>query len=321
VPWIVGIDEAGYGPNLGPLVMTSVACHVPDAMAEGDLWPALRAVVRRHPEPDDGRLLVDDSKLVYSTTRGLRDLEAAVLAVLGCWRPGAVPGLCQCLDWLAPAGHADLRQECWYAGTLALPVAVESAVVADAGGRLGHACSTATVEWGVARCVVFCPTRFNALLDEWGSKGAVLAAGLTELLQLHLAGDAGREPVCFTIDKHGGRNTYAAMLQHALTAGEVVVHEEGMQRSAYSVRGLGRELRLVIQPRADRTHFCVALASMLSKYLRELLMLEFNRFWQSHVPDLKGTAGYPGDAFRFYEAIRPAAARLGIAEAALWRRK
>ena len=69
---------------------------------------------------------------------------------------------------------------------------------------------------------------------------------------------------------------------------------------------------LTIQPRADTEHFCVALASMASKYLRELLMLEFNRFWQSHVADLKPTAGYPGDAARFHEAIRPAARHSGL---------
>ena len=60
---------------------------------------------------------------------------------------------------------------------------------------------------------------------------------------------------------------------------------------------------------------------MVSKYVRERLMEEFNRFWQERTPGLKPTAGYPGDAERFYDAIRPTAEKLGITEAALWRRK
>jgi hypothetical protein len=60
---------------------------------------------------------------------------------------------------------------------------------------------------------------------------------------------------------------------------------------------------------------------MFSKYLREILMREFNRFWQTHLPDLKPTAGYPGDSARYYAEIKPVAKRLGIPEAALWRRK
>ena len=60
---------------------------------------------------------------------------------------------------------------------------------------------------------------------------------------------------------------------------------------------------------------------MISKYLRELLMQEFNRFWQKHVPDLKPTAGYPNDAGRFMGAIRLAMQRLGISETAVWRRR
>ena len=59
------------GPNLGPFVMTSVACRVPERLAAADLWKVLRSAVRRYPSSDDGRLLVEDSKLVYSTTRGL----------------------------------------------------------------------------------------------------------------------------------------------------------------------------------------------------------------------------------------------------------
>jgi ribonuclease HII len=111
------------------------------------------------------------------------------------------------------------------------------------------------------------------------------------------------------------------MLQQAIPEGFVLAREEGMERSVYQVAGLGREIELTFQPRADRQYFCVALASMVSKYLRELLMLEFNRFWQAQVPGLRATAGYPGDALRFFQAIRPAVQRLGLKEEVIWRRR
>ena len=69
--WLIGVDEAGYGPNLGPFVMTAVACRLPEGQADLDLWSALRSAVRRGADKADGRLLVDDSKVVYSTVRGL----------------------------------------------------------------------------------------------------------------------------------------------------------------------------------------------------------------------------------------------------------
>src|SRR5436309_2731151 len=181
--WIVGIDEAGYGPNLGPLIMSSVTCRVPQELAGADLWEVLQSAVRRHPSEADGRILIEDSK------------------------------------------------------------------------------------------------------------GAVLGHGLAELVRCNHEFAAGTEPVHFFVDKHGGRNTYAAMLQEAVPGGMVVAHEEGMDRSVYSVLGFGQEMRLTFQPRADSEHFCVALASMISKYLREVLMGEFNGFWRQHLPDLKPTAG------------------------------
>ena len=78
---------------------------------------------------------------------------------------------------------------------------------------------------------------------------------------------------------------------------------------------------MTFQPRADAEHFCVALASMVSKYVREVLMAEFNRFWEGQVPGVKPTAGYPGDSRRFFRAIHPTARRLKIRKETLWRRK
>src|SRR5262249_893112 len=153
------------------------------------------------------------------------------------------------------------------------------------------------------------------------SKGVVLAESMACLLRTALAAIPGDEPVAFHIDKHGGRNSYAALIQHALPDGVVIARQEGMSRSAYRVLGLGREVELTFQPRADQGRVWVGGGWMRSRYLGEALMREFNRFWCGHVPDLKPTAGYPADATRFLTDIRPALKRLGISETALWRRK
>ncbi|MFN8706319.1 MAG: hypothetical protein ACK50J_06520, partial [Planctomyces sp.] len=63
----------------------------------------------------------------------------------------------------------------------------------------------------------------------------------------------------------------------------------------------------------------VALASMVSKYIREVLMVRLNAFWQNQVPDLKPTKGYPLDAKRFRDQIATEAEALGIHESRLWR--
>jgi ribonuclease HII len=317
--WIVGVDEAGYGPNLGPFVMTSVACRVDDASAEACLWSALASAVRRAADEDDGRFAVDDSKAVYNTARGLAALEQGVLAAL--WRGASTP-LSTFLDcFCAEAVLTELSGEVWYTGTGNLPGHAPAAEVAVASTRFDGACAEAGVHGWKVCCAVVCTPRFNALLDATGSKGAVLADALGELLRAAQTLGPTDEALTFHIDKHGGRNFYTAQIQHALSADFVQPLRESMAASIYRVLSAGREMRLTFQPRADSTHFCTALASMVSKYLRERLMEEFNHFWLERTPGLKPTAGYPGDARRFYEAIRPTAEQLGLSEKALWRRK
>jgi hypothetical protein len=319
--WMIGIDEAGYGPNLGPLVMSSVACRVADERVESDLWQVLAAVVRKSGK-DDGRLFVEDSKVVYSSARGLRDLEQQVLALLWGLAGNGASCLMDLVGWIGSADCvADLHGESWYTGKLRLPIEADAEVVSSRGAAFDRRCQGAAVGPWLARSVIVPAPRFNAFIDRYDSKGTVLAHGLAVLLRDNFELLDGDDPLAIVVDKHGGRNAYAALIQHALPGSVVIAEQEGMLRSVYRVVGMGREVRLTFRPRADSEQFNVALASMVSKYLREALMVEFNAFWLTHVPGLDPTAGYPGDSGRFFDAIRPAVRRLGLAEAAVWRKK
>jgi ribonuclease HII len=313
--WVLGIDEAGYGPNLGPFIMSAVACRVPDEPAEIDLWQHLASAVRRARDARDNRLVVDDSKLVYAGARGLGGLERGL---------GVLTPLPACLDdlleSLCPDDLADLGDEPWYTGTSALPMATDSADLDAIRDRFALACAEGNVDRWMVQSVVLCPLRFNALVARQDSKSAILGHGFIRLLRWAIT-QTGDEPLSVFIDKQGGRNTYAAQIQDALSAGAVLAVEESSARSIYRVAGLSRDLQLTFQPRADGSFFSVACASMVSKYLRELFMTEFNAFWQKQVPGLKPTAGYPGDASRFLDAIRPVARSLQIHEETIWRQR
>jgi hypothetical protein len=316
--WIIGIDEAGYGPNLGPFVMTSVTCRVPDGAAGTSLWRTLSGAVRQGGDTPDDRLLIDDSKVVFSQSRGLLGLERGVHATLGS---SCTSELRAWLDNLCTEGYPELVAEPWYRGDSALPATASLEELVSLNARFDSACADAGVSDWRARTVVVCAPRFNSFLDARGTKAAVLAHALGALLSTAETETADGAAAHFFVDKHGGRNTYAAFIQHALPRGAVLTAEEGMARSSYRVHGLGRPVNITFQPRAEAEHFCVALASMASKYVRELCMAEFNRFWIEQVPGLRPTAGYPGDATRYWEAIRPAAEKMGLSPAQVWRRK
>lgn len=310
MPWVVGIDEAGYGPNLGPLVQTAVALKLPDHDEAG--WETLRPHIRRASEKADGRVLVDDSKLVNQGKNGLAKLERGIAAMLGL----PAETLAEWLRTVALPGVVDdLHAEPWFDGADGIPLHADP-----------PECISATLaEVGVIAAVIGASaipaTLFNKVVAGSGTKATVLTAGVVGLAAAaHRTLPAG-EPLSLHGDQLGGRRFYAPMLQAAFPDGWVVIERETADESCYRIENLNRVVRVNFCPRADAGCVSVALASMLAKYIREVCMRQFNRFWCGHVPGLKPTAGYPGDAKRYYEAIRPAMAKLGIADDAVWRVK
>ncbi len=312
---IIGMDEAGYGPNLGPLVISATAWRVPGAPQATDLWREFADVVGPTPPVAGSHLQVADSKVVYTPSRGLVNLERGVLAalaLLGC-EPAGFRDLWQ---RLAPDHPGDYDAEPWFADQhLALPVSCTMPPAATLVDRWRASCQARQISLEAVCCDVVVPRRFNALVNQHGNK----ARALTEIAMgvLRRAWPAAADcPTLIIADKHGGRNRYQEFLQDLAGDQLVLCREEGASRSRYHIRNA----EISFETQAER-HFPVALASMVSKYLRELSMILFNRFWSSRQAGLKSTAGYPVDARRFRREIAALQSELAIPDAVLWRER
>ena len=88
MPYLIGTDEAGYGPNLGPLVVAASAWEVPPKTQADSLYERLEKVVSvALPADGDSRLPMADSKVLYKAGSGLEVLERSVLCALRCQVP------------------------------------------------------------------------------------------------------------------------------------------------------------------------------------------------------------------------------------------
>jgi hypothetical protein len=319
MPYLIGTDEAGYAPNLGPLVVSASVWHVDDSAADADLYKRLKSVVCKSPPRAGrpGRLAIADSKLLYSPAQGLKVLERGVLAALALVNhcPGDWLEAWQLLD---PGSLADLPSLPWHVDyDLRLPLAADADDLVRLVPKLRRHFDSAGVRLVALRSRAVFPDQFNRSTVELGTKSESLSKVTLALLAESLADCAGQR-VLAVCDKHGARNQYGRLLQQQFPDVLVEVHGERAAESIY--RWGPSETRIDVRFRAGGEAFLpTALASMTSKYLRELAMRAFNDFWCGRVRGLAPTAGYPRDARRFMADIEGAQAELGIAKGVIWR--
>ena len=208
----------------------------------------------------------------------------------------------------------------WYNGCdRTVPVDADPDELDSLAGAVREAFDAAGVGLLTMQTRAVFPNRFNELLEEHGSKGAALSH-LTLDLVAELMQPIGDGSITVVCDKHGGRNRYAGLLAEHFPDALMEIYDEGARRSVYRFGPARRRVEIRFERKAE-THLPVALASMASKYFRELAMKSLNRFWCERVPGLKPTAGYPQDAKRFKEDIAAVQDELEIKDRILWRNK
>ena len=276
---LIGADENGMGPILGPLVVTAVTAEV---SAEG-----ARTVAK------PGRRFeksIGDSKGLVSFGDGALG-EAWARALYRRETKQSVPSPDALLHSLfldskeflrepCPSHHQDM---CWNDSSERFTS--DDALVAACEKDLAKL-EVKGISIRFARTIVVCNQRLNQHAAKGVSRFDVDLHAM-ERLVLHARKETN-DLVRATCGKVGGFGYYGEKFGPLSGYLHAVVHED-RARSEYSFPGVG-EIAFVRD--ADEKDLLVGLASLVGKWVRDTLMLRIVRHFRQHNEDLPFASGY-----------------------------
>ena len=299
---LVGIDEAGYGPILGPLVVSSSVFSVPHNLLTSDLWQILSKSVSDRRKRLAGRLLITDSKKAYSRASGIRHLERTVLTILKCL--GKEPAtLTELLELLCPGCLERLSDYPWYQDIGDYSFSIDTSDKEIASIVLANDMASNGIELLELKSCCLDVAYYNKMVAAVKNKANVLFSATCSLIKSAYDNFAA-DDLQIIVDRQGGRVHYRKNLQRMFGDMELKILRESPATSSYELQAGGKAMRVHFVVGADERFLPVSLASMVSKYLRELLIGSINRYFAGFGAELKPTAGYWKDGLRFIEEIK-----------------
>ncbi len=311
----IGVDEAGYGPLLGPIVIGAIAVRTPgDAGSDAplDLRRQLGDLICTVQDAPAGRpppalpVPIDDSKLIRARF-GLQGLARGVGALAAALDQAPPADLCDLLLRYSDRSAAEFARAPWFEDLRGSPVPRY-----PWSGPLDDAFRSRSVQALDLRVLPVDAPEWNDDLERLGNKARLLglysATLLLSILDRHPGEDAQ-----VLMDRHGGRKDYRAYLQGVFPYFEVrTLPALDPDTFRYEVLAPDRRLEFFFLTGGDRRALAVGWASMAAKLTRELFMQRLNAWFAERRPDIRPTAGYVQDGRRFLDDVAPLLKAAGI---------
>ena len=372
--YLIGTDEAGYGPNLGPLVVSASVWRFsppslglaprteprtlfdllpPEPEEESpDADPLAGEIISRFNEvcaeycAKNGLFPILDSKKLYVSGH-IAPLECSLLIAARLLLDDRTPTFRRLLDLFAGEKKASAAWESplppWEVNAdFSLPISEKNSDterLTETARKVAQALKRVGVELLELRSRRVQPEEFNRILATGRNKSDLLAEVTLRLAsesvrrvmkrfprsEVGTRNDSGAADIPHRVillcDKLGGRNDYAESLGAFFPNRTVRTLCQSRSLSGYRLDAPNESPLIVRFQAKGEANLPTALASIASKYLRELSMIPFNNFWREKIPTLRPTAGYPSDAQRFRAEIASLLSRLKIPNNVLWREK
>jgi len=272
----IGADENGLGARLGPLVVTAVLARVDEA---GALTLRRRLPKRIRRDIGDSKQLIShaDFRLGEAWARALVDGASASPAELFARLSLESAELLR-----EPCPEQALAQ-CWGFAGAAFDAPDE--LVARVSGHREELARRGIEIVGVRTSVV-CTKRLNTARER-GHNRFVSDLHAMERLIIALRKSAGKD-VHAVCGKVGGMNEYSKFFG-PLSGFLHAIMEQGRARSGYRFPGVG-EVHFVRD--ADAEDALVMLASLVGKWVREILMKSIAHHYEPDAPPEERPSGY-----------------------------
>jgi hypothetical protein len=249
-----------------------------------------------------GRLLITDSKKAYCKSTGIKHLQRTVLACLQCLYKEPA-NLVELLTMLCPDFLDRLEGYPWYKDAESYRIQGNQADTTITSRVFKDDLATAGIELLTVRSCCLDVEYYNRMMESVKNKASVLFTATSQLIKSAFDNFAGRE-LQIIVDRQGGRIHYRKSLQRMFPHTRLQVLRESTASSSYELQTNNKRMRVHFVVGADERFLPVCLASMVSKYLREVLIDSINRYFGGFGADLRPTAGYWKDGLRFIQDLK-----------------